>query len=69
MCQSISQKNRTLAEKHDFKIGKWLARAAEPDEIWIKLVMDFAYDKFPPGTIALKISPVNDVETPGDYSF
>jgi len=54
-----------LAEKHDFKIGKWLTRAAEPDEIWIKLVMDFAYDKFPPGTIALKISPVNDVETPG----
>jgi len=54
-----------LAEKHDFKIGKWLTRAAEPDEIWIKLVMDFAYDKFPPGTIALKVSPVNDVETPG----
>ena len=52
--------------KHDFKIGKWLTRAAEPDEIWIKLVMDFAYDKFPPGTIALKVSPVNDVETPGE---
>ena len=28
--------------------------------------MDFAYDKFPPGTIALKISPVNDLETPGE---
>jgi len=56
---------KDLAEKHDCKMGKWLARGAQPDEFWTRLVLDFAHEKFPEGAIALKISPVNDMDIPG----
>jgi len=56
---------KDLAEKHDCKMGKWLARGAKPDEFWTRLVLDFAHEKFPEGAIALKISPVNDMDIPG----
>jgi len=56
---------KDLAEKHDCKMGKWLARGDKPDDFWTRIVMDFAHEKFPKETIALKISPVNDVDMPG----
>jgi len=56
---------KNLAEKHDCKMGKWLARGAKPDDFWSRIVLDFAQEKFPEGVIALKISPVNDVDIPG----
>jgi len=56
---------KDLAEKHDCKMGKWLARGAQPDDFWTRIVLDFANEKFPAGAIALKISPVNDMDIPG----
>lgn len=56
---------KDLAEKHNCKFGKWIARGTDPDEIWLRLVLDFAYDKFPEGAIAIKVSPVNDIDIPG----
>ena len=46
-------------------MGKWLARGDKPDDFWTRIVLDFAHEKFPKETIALKISPVNDVDMPG----
>ena len=56
---------KDLAEKHNCKFGKWIARGTAPDEMWLRLIVDFAYDKFPEGAIAIKVSPVNDIDIPG----
>ena len=50
-------------------MGKWLARGAKPDDFWSRIVLDFAQEKFPEGVIALKISPVNDVDIPGKWTY
>lgn len=50
-----------------FAGGKWIYHTRGPnvDEVWQRLVLEFAYDKFPKETVALKISPVNDLDIPG----
>merc|ERR1711874_475374 len=53
-----------LAVKHDCKLGKWILThgGLQIDDIWQNLALAFAYDKFPKGTIALKVSPVDEFE-------
>ena len=50
----------SLAEKHDCKTGKWIVHVSQVDEFWQNIGLAFAYDKFPKGTIAMKVSPVDD---------
>jgi len=56
---------KDLAKKHDCKIGKWILHGGQIDDIWQNLALAFAYDKFPEGTIALKVSPVDEFEPSG----
>lgn len=60
----------TLAKKHNNQAGKWIHHPKwdQIDEVWQRLVLDLAYGKFPKDTIALKISPINDLEIPGANS-
>ena len=56
---------KDLAEKHDCKQGKWTIHAPQVDDIWQNLALAFAYDKFPKGAIAIKVSPFDDLDTSG----
>ena len=56
---------KDLAEKHDCKHGKWTVHAPQVDDIWQNLALAFAYDKFPKGAIAIKVSPFDDLDTSG----
>jgi len=56
---------KDLAVKHDCKLGKWILSSGLIDDIWQNLALAFAYDKFPKGTIALKVSPVDEFEPSG----
>merc|ERR1711874_206421 len=58
---------KDLAVKHDCKLGKWILThgGLQIDDIWQNLALAFAYDKFPKGTIALKVSPVDEFEPSG----
>lgn len=58
---------KDLAVKHDCKLGKWILThgGLQIDDIWQNLALAFAYDKFPEGTIALKVSPVDEFEPSG----
>jgi len=56
---------KDMAEKHDCKHGKWTVHAPQVDDIWQNLALAFAYDKFPKGAIAIKVSPFDDLDTSG----
>jgi len=56
---------KDLAQKHDCKLGKWILHSGLIDDIWQNLALAFAYDRFPKGTIALKVSPVDENEPSG----
>jgi len=58
---------KDLAQKHDCKLGKWILHSGSGliDDIWKNLGLAFAYDRFPKGTIALKVSPVDENEPSG----
>ena len=58
---------KDLALKHDCKGGKWICHpsGAQLDEIWQRTVLAMAYGKLADGVIAIKISPINDLDIPG----
>ena len=62
---------KDLAEKYDCKFGKWIFHPSNRwknpslEEIWQKVVLELAHNKFPPGVIAVKVSPINDIDIPG----
>ena len=62
---------KELALKHDCKGGKWICHPSGPqlDEIWQRTVLAMAYDKLAAGVIAVKISPINDLNIPGGLLF
>ena len=62
---------KDLAIKHDCKGGKWICHPSgqQLDEIWQRTVLAMAYDKLAKGVIAVKISPINDLDIPGGMIY
>jgi hypothetical protein len=61
---------KDLAKKHGLSGGKWMFHLPANfrlDEIWQRVVLALAYNKLPPGAIAAKISPVNDLDAVGEF--
>jgi len=64
-CEVTFETFKELAEKHDRKSGKWIIHGGQIDDVWQYLALALAYDRFPEGTIAMRVSPVDEFEPSG----